>query len=415
MKRIVLLLPALALLVGPVSGTATAGSHFDSPQLVLDPQMDGSDLYAFVCPDNADMVCFVANYSPGFIGKTPPFATDARYEIAIDQRGTGAADLTYRWTFGKGDGQYQPYTLEEVRPSQPAKTLVKDGVAALAGGSRATATVALPGGGRTMAGRAADSFYSSGSVVGLALTGTTLIPAIDLIKFLNGNVNTMVLQVPKSRLALKGDPARNPVIGVSATASRKSLAGDGYSQMSRLGNPAVDVLTFFLQGERINTQSSAALAADPVFNRAVSHPKAPSLIGLHNWSVKKPPVPRTDLWQVYLTGISATNGPIKDDLNAFSLNADADQKQVVPADELRLNMGIAPAKRPNRFGYIEDDRAGYPNGRRLIDDTHTIEVRMLMGEPAGPGNPSLVVEHADRVTGPIVPVSSTFPYVAAPR
>ncbi|GAA0385030.1 hypothetical protein Acor_48240 [Acrocarpospora corrugata] len=407
------------VLAGPSTGTGTAASHVDAPRLILDPQMDGSDLYAFVCPDHPDMVCLVTNYSPiqQFSGRG--FATDARYEIHVDQRGTGTPDLTYRWTFGKQSGASQPYKLEEIRPGAAAKTLVADGVTALSptGEGRAEAVAALPGGGQTLAAKAADSFFSNAKTVGLALTGSPLVPPIDLIKVLNGNVNAMVLQVPKAALALNGDVTRNPVIGVWATAARRGLDGN-YPQMSRMGNPALDVVTMFTMGETYNSLTPVEDRLNARLTNFVLNPVGPRLIKASNWGVKVPPTPRVDLWQVFFTGIAKSTGPIRgtvqDDLNAHILNKDVDRLKVIPSDELRLNMSVPLTPRPNRFGLVEDDAQGYPNGRRFGDDAHATLVRMLMGEPAGPGSPSLIVAN-EKVTAPTAPVSTTFPYLAAPH
>ncbi|WP_214110962.1 DUF4331 domain-containing protein [Acrocarpospora catenulata] len=400
-------------LAGPGTGTGTAASHVDAPRLILDPQMDGSDLYAHICPDNPDMVCFITNYTPTQQLSGMGFAADARYEIHVDQRGTGTPDITYRWTFSAPSGGRQPYQLEEIRPGQPARTLVSDGVAVLTADGRPEAVEALPGGGQTIALKAADSFFSNAKTVGLALTGLPFAPPIDLIKVLDGNVNAMVLQVPKASLALGGDVARNPVIGIWATAARRGLTGT-YPQMSRMGNPALDVVTMFSMGETYNSLKPTDDAKNARLSGFILNPTGPKLIKASHWTVRVPPTPRRDLWQIFFTGVAKSTGPIQDDLNAHVLNKDVVPADVIPCDELRLNLSIPPTPNPNRFGLVEDDRAGYPNGRRLGDDAHATLVRMLMGEPAGVGSPSLITSH-ELVTKPDVPVSATFPYLAAPR
>ena len=49
------------------------------------------------------------------------------------------------------------------------------------------------------------------------------------------------------------------------------------------------------------------------------------------------------------------------------------------ADMLRLNMAIAPATTPNIYGILGGDLAGFPNGRRVMDDVFAIELRALAG------------------------------------
>ena len=49
------------------------------------------------------------------------------------------------------------------------------------------------------------------------------------------------------------------------------------------------------------------------------------------------------------------------------------------ADTLKINLGVAPAATPNRFGVLAGDTAGFPNGRRLGDDVVDIELRVIGG------------------------------------
>ena len=51
----------------------------------------------------------------------------------------------------------------------------------------------------------------------------------------------------------------------------------------------------------------------------------------------------------------------------------------VPADMLRLNTRIKPSHKPNPLGVLGGDLAGFPNGRRIIDDVVTIELRAIAG------------------------------------
>ena len=50
-----------------------------------------------------------------------------------------------------------------------------------------------------------------------------------------------------------------------------------------------------------------------------------------------------------------------------------------PADMLRLNVAVPPAKTPNPLGLVAGDPAGFPNGRRVFDDVTTIELRAIAG------------------------------------
>src|SRR5512138_1215904 len=95
-------LAVLALGVGGVAGVleptaAGASSHREAPLVSADPTIDNTDTYAFVSPDRPDSVTLVANWvpfeepagGPNFY----PFATDAQYDIHIDNNGDAAPDV----------------------------------------------------------------------------------------------------------------------------------------------------------------------------------------------------------------------------------------------------------------------------------------------------------------------------------
>ena len=46
---------------------------------------------------------------------------------------------------------------------------------------------------------------------------------------------------------------------------------------------------------------------------------------------------------------------------------------------LRLNTTIKPSHKPNILGVLGGDLAGFPNGRRIVDDVVTIELRAIAG------------------------------------
>ncbi|MFI6322413.1 DUF4331 domain-containing protein [Nonomuraea sp. NPDC050556] len=278
-------------------------------------------------------------------------------------------------------------------------------------GPRARTVAALPGGGQTYAGQATDPFFFDFKIAGMLRLGfASLLPQTDL--GLQENIQTLAIQVPKKDLALNGDPVRNPVIGVTTDAGRStvSLAGGGgsYRQVSRMGNPNFCDAIIPEQAPRYNTMT-------PVEDRslldAVRRPRLPQTIALSSGNTA-PAEPRTDLEEVFLTGLTGKRGgPIGVELNSQLLNADADAEAFAPSDELRLNMATPVTARQNRFGVLGGDLQGFPNGRRLGDDVGAITVRMLMGEPAGPGAPEL---GDSPVTGPGTPTGASFPYVAPP-
>jgi hypothetical protein len=430
------------VLLGPAMRQGTATSHWDAPATTVDKQIDATDLYAFTSPERQDTVTIVANYIPFQAPHKPyQFDTSARYEVHIDNTGTGKAAITYRWTFAdkglpvpsfirKREHQAGPldslveqsYTLTRLRDGK-WETLVRDGYVAPTdmGGPagpgypslRRKAVRDLPGGGKVFTGTAADPFYSDNHAVSMLRFGLPFFPVKSGVPM---NVSALALQIPKSELALRGDAAANPVIGVWTTASRKSssLLGSGsgdYKQVSRLGNPNFnEVIIPLKQRDRFNTLLPEGDESGNLVVPSALDPDQARVVA-RQAKVDAPPAPRKDLEEIYLTGLSTRgDGPIGRDLNSHLLNRDA--PRVVKAEELRLNMSTPVATAPDKYGLLKGDLQGYPNGRRLIDDVVTINLRMLLGEPAGKGAPGLIAE--DNPAFLLKPVSGSFPYLALP-
>jgi hypothetical protein len=82
---------------------------------------------------------------------------------------------------------------------------------------------------------------------------------------------------------------------------------------------------------------------------------------------------------------------------------------------LRLNMLVPPRRRPNRFGVLAGDNAGFPNGRRLADDVVDIALRVTAGVlvPGFGGAPNnRLGDGVDANDRPFLPY---FPYLALPH
>src|SRR5919199_2700659 len=356
-------------LLGP--GTGVASSHREAPLVAGDPQVDDTDLYAFVSPDKPDTVTLVGNWypfeepngGPNFY----PFATDARYNINIDNDGDAKPDVVYSWTFTNhyrdDSGQflyntgpvkslddpnlnfYQTYDTT-VTVGGTTKTLMSNAIAAPSytgaasmpdyASLRQQAVRPLPDGGQQFVGQSDDPFFLDLRVFDL-LYGTNLKEAGH--DTLSGyNVNTIAVQVPKSVLAAKGDGTANPVIGVWSATERKGAnvtsapqganTQSGYVQVSRLGNPLVNEVVVPLKykdafnGLTPDLDHTVAPVVDKVLN-----PIVPGLIqGIYK--IPAPATPRNDLFEIFLTGICKDcksvdgNVAIPVDLNSQLLNRD---------------------------------------------------------------------------------------------
>jgi hypothetical protein len=130
---------------------------------------------------------------------------------------------------------------------------------------------------------------------------------------------------------------------------------------------------------------------------------------------------RNDLVRAFLTGIpGATRPPVQTDPLDPTAGPGA-----VPSDLLRLNTAI-PATAfgsQNRLGVIGGDLAGFPNGRRPIDDVTDIELRvaagvLLPGNACAGGTTSCNQapnnQLGDGVNENDRPFRTSFPYLASP-
>ena len=203
------------------------------------------------------------------------------------------------------------------------------------------------------------------------------------------NVTSLALEVPISCLARASDP----VIGAWTTASIRQaqvvnstpesdksvasvgakanpndalVAGGAWVQVSRLGAPLVNEVVIGLPDkDRFNHSQPKN---DAQFADYVTNPSLPVLLQVlfGGAGVLAPNVyPRVDLVEVFLTGVPGLNQPQK-------VNA---------AEMLRLNTStpITPITSQNDLGVIGGDAAGFPNGRRPIDDVVDIALRAAMG------------------------------------
>ena len=117
---------------------------------------------------------------------------------------------------------------------------------------------------------------------------------------------------------------------------------------------------------------------------------------------------RADLLAILLTGIPTGVVP------GFQNYTGSNQ-----ADMLRLNLAVPPTASPNPIGLIAGDAAGFPNGRRPIDDVVAIELRAVAGATIPLVDPSFTPDGAssgltDGTTNTNPPFLDSFPYLGTP-
>ncbi|GAC1656574.1 MAG: hypothetical protein NVS9B1_12270 [Candidatus Dormibacteraceae bacterium] len=468
-------LSVLAILTFTIAGgifansfSAAASSHREAPLIAADPLADGTDMYAFVAPDDATRVVLIADYVPVQLPAGGPnfyrFGDDISYDINVDNVGDAQKHVVFRYTFttttnnpntflyntgpityNSGTGAYnnwnrpQTYTLQMSTNGGGTFTTLGSGLKTPPSAvgavsepdyhSLATAAIAtnVNGTGITsFAGQREDPFFVD---LGHIFDLLSVNPAggTDFLKGIN--VGSLVLSVPKTLLE---GPNNDHVIGVWTTSSRNSTSvlapgtkteSGGLVQVSRLGNPLVNEVVIPLARKDIFNSSSPAGDAATFLNDVLNS-KLATYIAALGIDAQAPATGRTDLATVFLSGVPGINEPA-------SIKAGTGQA----SEELRLNMSIASSNvnpnSVNRMGVLGGELDGFPNGRRLADDVVDIEIQAVDGILCQPGgaltgaatpfgtiaqcrttavNPAL----GDGVNANDVPFQCVFPYVGDP-
>ncbi|HEY6312998.1 MAG TPA: DUF4331 domain-containing protein [Streptosporangiaceae bacterium] len=441
-------------------------SHREAPEISKDPVADSTDVYAFVSPDKPSTVTLIANYIPLQLPSGGPnfyeFGDDVLYQIHIDNDGDGQADISYQFRFHttvRDPDTFLYNTGQITSLTSPNWNRVQTyDVSVVSGGSFATLGSGLPcppcnigprstpdyaalaaaavnslGGGITVfAGQRAEEFFVDlGAIFDLGdlrpfqnlhLISTPAAPGVNATNDLN--VHSIAIQVPISTVTRPG----RPVIGVWTSASRQRVtlwdADNGenvnagpFRQVSRLGNPLFNEVIVPL-GKK-DLWNSLPPSDDKQFAGYVTQPGLAALLPVLYPGVFKnlaavvaAGTPRADLEAILLTGIPA--GIVSKTFTTFT--------GTVLADMLRLNTSIPPAKSPNILGVLGNDVAGFPNGRRVIDDVVTIEIRAIAGATLPLVDKSFTPDAAaslvtDFKTDPPAidsPPVGTFPYLGTP-
>jgi hypothetical protein len=434
--------------LGPVAGTAS--SHREAPLVAADPQVDGTDLYAFVSPDKPDTTTIISNWIPFEEPAGGPnfysFAPGVRYDIKIDNDGDAKPDVVYRWmftnhyvttdTFLYNTGVvnnltdstlnfYQTYDLTRIEGSGQKRIVHNARVAPSDVGEASMpdyATLsnqAIYGCGtkcKTWAGQADDPFF-------LDLRVFDLLYGLDFSEtghdtLAGFNANSFAIQIPSSDLTSGGDGSG--IVGMWTTAERRSIRtqyDDGSQafsgklvKVSRLGMPLVNEVVVPVGLKDLFNASKPqddAQFAPKVQTFGQDPNDLPALInsiyGITIPDCDNDPsngIDRTcDLVPVFLTGLAGLNQP-----------------PVVQASEmLRLNTTVPPCTSDcSTLGVIDGDNAGFPNGRRLSDDIIDVSLRVTEGVLI-PGHDPAADTLGDGVDANDSSFLASFPYLALPH
>jgi len=463
MKQLKALL-AMALLV-LASGNMFASSHREAPITALDRSADVTDWYAFVSYDHPDRVTMILNVDPLLEPANGPnyfpFDPNVLYEMKIDNNHDGIPDITFQFRFQteiRAPGVFTGFVggIYGIPPitslSGPGSaglslrqtytvTMIKHGVATnLTGGNTLYAVPSnvgpltmpdynslfnqgvfnLANDIRVFAGTVDDPFYIDLGAAFDSLNfrmgvGGILSPQVDGDDTHNYapdsvagyNVNTIVLEVPIRMLTvdgkLHGADEKEAVIGTYGATSRpvvtvRRSAGTlpaAFQQVNREGNSLINELIIgtgskdkFSTDDPKNDSQFAAFFLDPLLAHLFN-----SVLG-----IPIPAAPRLDLLPLvqYMAPICPGCGP-------------SDAGPV--ADLLRLNTGIPPTPvgKQKRLGFLGGDIAGFPNGRRPVDDVVDIASRAVAGILVDPVKYGAAI--GDGVNINENGYGTTFPYV----
>jgi hypothetical protein len=462
-KRILALSMSLTLLA---PSSLFASSHREAPITAFDRTADVTDWYAFVSYDNPNKITFILNVDPLLEPANGPnyfpFDPNVLYEMHVDNNQDGLDDVTFQFRFktqirqpnlftgfvgvvggfpqitslsgsgSEGLSLRQTYTVTMIRNGK-STTLNDDETLYAVPSNVGPRTMpdyqslfnqgiyCLEDGVRVWAGTADDPFFIDLGAAFDSLNfrsgvGPVLPAAIDADDTHNYapdavggyNVNSIVLEVPISMLTVDGKahPAsdKRAVIGSYGSTSRHQITvrrspnpeldAGAFQQVNREGNSLINELVIgtgykdrFSMDDPKNDAQFANFVLSPVLASVFSSAGVPVA-----------PNPRTDLLLLvqYQAPICQGCGP-------------GDRGPV--ADLLRLNTGIPPTPvgDQKRLGFLAGDTAGYPNGRRPVDDVFDISARAVAGilvDPVKYGTPL-----GDGVQTKAEGFNNSFPYV----
>ena len=424
---------ASAALIATMALPAFASSHREAPFITQMPKVDGTDFYMFRSyeANKSQYVTLIANYVPlqDAYGGPNYFMMDpaAVYEIKIDNNGDSIEDITYQFRFtntnkdanfngisiplvvsgagisGVNDANAnvrETYTIDVIHGA--SKNQERQNPITIAGSSVAVFDKPLDNiGKRTIpdyATYASKHIYPI-SIPGCALPGRVFVgqrkesfvvslgKVFDLIDLNplgpetgekndleDKNVTSIAMEVPISCLTAGNEKViggwttakipKTRVMNDDSNNRESHVSGKLFTQVSRLGMPLVNELVIGLKDkDRFNKSEPKNDVRD--FGSYVVKPTLPILIE-SLYSVPAPTFPRTDLVTVFATGIKGLNQPAN----------------VKPGEMTRLNTAIAPTPLASQdpLGVLDlTDFAGFPNGRRPVDDVVDITLRVAEG------------------------------------
>ena len=433
-------LAVLAIVVGLAPTASSAASHREAPLISLDPTADITDFFMFRSYEagQEDKIVFLMDVIPGEEPSAGPnyynFDPSVLYSINVDNDKDGEADdvrfeIRFKNEFrgiikdlglflsyvalppitaldgpgSEGLGLRQTYTVTMFRsgkktvlgrdliavPSNVGPRTMPDYEALAAQG-----LYEVKNGIRVFAGQRDDPFY-----IDLGAVFDTLnlrAPGVDMLS--GFNVHTIALEVPAGLLTKDQEGAEEtsqPVLGAYASTSRHSVRvmgddgerGDDSSwvQVQRLANPLVnEAIIGTVDKDKWNS-------LDPSKERRfVEYYTNPRLVTALEAVFGADAEPAFDLRDVLLT---YTPG---------------DYKKLSELLRLDISVDPVPLGSQNPLTALAGDGAGWPNGRRPIDDVTDVAVKVIGGANY------IALPSIDSVDANDMPLTESFPFLPTP-
>jgi len=445
-------LVVLGLVVGLAPVASRAASHREAPLIALDPTADITDFFMFRSYEAGkdDKVVLIMDVIPGEEPSSGPnyfsFDPNVLYQFGIDNDMNGTANdvrftIQFRNEFrgvpkalglflgylgnvppgtagivppittldgagSEGLGLRQKYTVTMqvgAGSGQTNRVLAQDLIAVPSNvGPRTMPTYdalaaqgiyTLTNGIRVFAGQRDDPFYIDLGAVFDTLNLRS--PGTDMLS--GFNVHTIALEVPVSMLTKDGKGASDttqPVLGAYAYTSRRSVTvlrpdddrrggSARWVQVQRLANPLVnEAIIGTGDKDRWNALNPNRESEFVEYYTNSRFATALSLV------FGAPATPLLDLRDVLLTYTPGNYSRL--------------------SELLRLNVSVAPVPlaSQNRLTVLAGDTAGWPNGRRPIDDVTDVAVKVIGG--------TNFLMASDGVDANDKPLPDTFPFLASP-
>jgi len=382
-KRIALAALALtagyAIILTPIP-LINAADHAESTSVAGDPGADLADVFAFLDPNDNSKVVLALDVEgfvvPSELLNLSFFAPEVLYRFEIENTGDAVPDQNIDITFSPQTSRSQPQSATIKLPHGHQFTAPTT-VQTLAATANPFVVTTDPASGVSFfAGLTDDPFFFD--IVGFNRFVSSVLAgspnpahlARGRDSFAGYNIHMIALSVPASMLAGRA----GNIIGVNGVTLRRKQthrSGDGetktngpFIQVDRMATPAVNTaLIPFLRKNEYNASTPQDDAAGRFAGDIVA-----TLMAL---------------------GTNSTNIGILANV------------AVVHGDYLRLNLSM-----PNTgLGGGNNAGAGFPNGRRPVDDTiDTLLFFIANQTPVG-----------DNVNGNDVPLGNTFPFFAQPQ